>query len=208
MIKECLTNMRGRGLGALVAVLGLGLVPAASAQAGVISTNLCDSATLTQPFAAWGDSSFYKLAPGGDFASGASSWSLSGGASVVGGGEPFAVAGVTGSSSLYLPAGSSAQSSTTCVDAAYPTMRMFYKGSANSILQVAVVYVNPAGIPTAIPVGTLKPGSTWAPTPVLTTMSAIPSALTSGVTQMAIRFTAITGSAQVDGVLVDPRMRY
>ena len=37
------------------------------ASAGLINTDSCDNATLTQPFAPWGDSGYYKLVPGGDF---------------------------------------------------------------------------------------------------------------------------------------------
>ena len=61
-----------------------------------------------------------ELAPGGSFED--SSWSLGGGAQIVPGGEPFGATGSQSTSSLSMPAGSSAQSPSTCVDAAYPSI--------------------------------------------------------------------------------------
>jgi hypothetical protein len=81
----------------------------------------CKSSALSQAFAPWGDTSSYELAPGGDFES--SSWTLEHGAQLVSGSEPFAATGTLGASSLSLPAGGSAQSPSTCVDAAYPSLR-------------------------------------------------------------------------------------
>ena len=49
----------------LVGALALVCIPAASAHAaGLIHTDACDNATLTQPFLPWGDSDYYKLVPG------------------------------------------------------------------------------------------------------------------------------------------------
>ena len=56
------------------------------------------------------------------------------------GAEPFAATGTLGSWSLSLPAGASAQSPPTCVDAAYPTIRFFTQGTG--LLEVNVVYGN------------------------------------------------------------------
>ena len=44
----------------------------ASAQAAL--TGACNTSTLSQPFAAWGDHNTYELAPGGDFENAASGW--------------------------------------------------------------------------------------------------------------------------------------
>src|ERR1700729_2346616 len=104
----------------------------------------CGNPSLSQPFAPWWDYSSYELAPGGDFET--STWSLSGGAAIVPGSEPFAATGTLGQSSLSVPAGASAVSPATGVDAAYPTARLFVGGTGS--VAVSVVY---AGIP--IPAG-------------------------------------------------------
>ena len=106
------------------AVLAL---PLSAAQADVANLSRCNGSTLSQPFAPWSDPSWYELAPGGDFESPA--WTLTGGAELTAGSEPYAATGTLGSSSLSLPAGASAQSPTTCVDAAYPTVRFFIAGT-------------------------------------------------------------------------------
>ena len=64
---------------------------APSAQADTRSGSLCNDAALSQPFAAWNDNSQYELAPGGDFES--PGWTLSNGAKMVSGSEPFAATG-------------------------------------------------------------------------------------------------------------------
>ena len=63
--------------------------------------------------------------PGGDFEGSLAGWTLSGGAERVAGSEPYGATGSVGSYSLELPAGASAQSPFTCVNAAYPTFRFF-----------------------------------------------------------------------------------
>jgi len=177
-----------------------------SAQAALISTSACDSAALTQPFAPWGDKDLYKLVPGGDFEGSMSGWTLSGGAGTVAGSEPFHATGSTGAQSLRLPAGSSAQSPWTCVNAAYPTFRFFARNSSlASTVLVQVVYRNALGLQVAVPVGVVAHGTTWQPTAPMLTTSAIPAALSGGTAQIALRFTALTGSSQIDDVFVDPR---
>ena len=73
--------------------------------------------------------------PGGDFES--SAWTLTGGAQLTTGSEPYAATGTLGSWSLSLPAGSSAESPSNCVDATYPTTRFFIAGSG--VVEVSVV---------------------------------------------------------------------
>ena len=93
---------------------------------GGVNLNACNSSALTQPFSRWLDLADYELAPGGDFEG--STWTLTGGAQLVAGSEPYRATGALGSSSLSLPAASSVQSPLTCVDAAYPTIRFFIAG--------------------------------------------------------------------------------
>jgi hypothetical protein len=193
-----ISNTR-RLLGLVSATCALGgaalaAIPAA-AQASVINLGACNTSALGQPFAPWGDNASYELAPAGDFES--AGWNLSNGASIVSGSEPYAATGTLGQSSLSLPAGSWATSPSTCVDAAYPTVRMFVGGTGTVV--VSVVW---NGIP--IPAGVAVAGGTWEPTLPMLTQSAILGALNGGTAQVSIEVAALTGNPQVDDVFIDP----
>jgi hypothetical protein len=115
----------------------------------------------------------------------------------VAGSEPYAATGTLGSWSLSLPAGSSAQSPSTCVDAAYPSLRFFIAGRG----LVAVTIIDggldiPAGVAVAL--------NSWLPTPVMLTTSPVLAALSGGVAQVSVRLTALAGDPRVDDVFVDP----
>lgn len=184
---------------AIVLAVGIAAARISTARAGVINLNPCNSAPLSQPFARWADPAWYELAPGGDFET--SSWALSGGAHLVPGSEPYDVTGSRGSWSLDLPAGSSGQSPTTCVDAAYPSVRFFIAGTgAVAVSIVAGNLVIPAGVAVAT--------SAWQPTPVMLTTSAVVAALSGGVANVSLRITALTGAPQIDDVYVDPWCRW
>jgi hypothetical protein len=193
------TSLARRLLGTLSATCALGaaaaLLPISAAQAGLINLGTCNSATLSQPFAPWGDPSSYEIAPGGEFES--SAWTLAGGAQIVSGSEPYAPTGTLGSSSLSLPAGSSAQSPSTCVNAAYPTIRFFVAGTGTLLIQVV-----DGGL--VIPSGIVVAAGSWMPTAPLITGSAITGALAGGTAQVSLRLTALTGNPQVDDVFIDP----
>lgn len=194
-------------LGALV----IAVLPAASAKAALISTDACDNATLSQPFAQFGDSNDYKLVPGGDFEGSLSGWTLGHGATRVAGSEPSGATGVVGQSSLYLPAGATAQSPYTCVDAAYPSFRFF--GRNNGLLSTvaaSIVYKEPLLGPVAVPIGTVALSGSWRPSAQMLTLSAVQGIvnglLTGQTPQVALRFTALTGASQIDDVFIDPHM--
>ncbi len=189
----------------LLALL-LGCFSVAPASAALISTGACNGASLSQPFLRWGDSSSYELVPGGDFEGSLAGWSLNGGAQRVAGSEPYAATGALGSYALELPAGASAQSPFTCVDAAYPSFRLFARNEAllASVL-VQVVYQTPLG-QVALPLGALALSGAWQPTLPMLTGSVVLSALSNGTAQAALRFTALGGSSRIDDVFVDPRM--
>jgi hypothetical protein len=178
------------------------VVPGA-ASASLIDLGRCDNAGLSQPFAPWGDTAFYKLAPGGDFEGALGGWSLRGGAQQVAGSESFDVTGNPDSSSLSLPAGAVATSPQTCVTAAYPAFRFFTRtDTPGSSVAVSVVY---GGL--SIPVGVVTPTSDWQPTLSMLTLSAIPGLLNGGVANVSLRFTAVLGEVQVDDAYVDPSGR-
>ncbi len=197
---------RVRGLAASVALsaLALGAFSASPAQASVVSLGACDNSLLSQPFAPWADSNSYKLAPGGDFEGTLAGWALNGPADKVTGSEPAAVTGAAGSSSLELDAGGSAQSPSTCVNAAYPSFRFFARtDTPNSLLLVSVVYRTVLG-PTTLAVGVVALNTTWNPTLPMLTGSAVPGVLSGGTADVFLRFTELAGSSQIDDVYVDP----
>lgn len=195
----------------MVGALALVCVPVTSAHAaGLIQTDSCDNAKLTQPFARFGDSGYYKLVPGGDVEGSMAGWTLTGGATRVAGSEPFGATGSVGKYSLYLPAGASAQSPYTCVDFADPTFRFFAKNNGLlSTVLVSIVYKEPLLGAVAIPIGPVALSPTWAPSiPMLTASEVqglVNGLLARGTPQVALRFTAVTGSSQIDDVWVDPR---
>jgi hypothetical protein len=195
--------------GAVISALGIAVLSGAPARAALINTDPCDNAELSQPFSPWGDTNYYKLVPGGSFEKGTSGWTLSHGASIVSGSEPFGATGSVGASSVYLPAGASVTSPYTCVDAAYPSFRFF--GRNNGLLStvlVSVVYKVPLLGAVAVPVGTVALSPSWQPSLPMLTASVLTGLLDGGTTQMAVRFTAVTGASQVDDVFVDPNMHY
>ncbi len=161
----------------------------------LINLNACNPSALSQPFARWLDFSDYELAPGGDFEN--STWTLTGGAKLVAGSEPYAATGTVGSSSLSLPIGSSAQSPPTCVDAAYPSIRFFIAGKG-------LVAVNVVDEGLVIPAGVAVAGGQWSPSPEMLTLSAVLGALSGGTAEVSLTFTALAGDPQIDDVFIDP----
>jgi hypothetical protein len=185
-----------RRVGVVIALVGAGgLIPVSSTQAGVVDLSTCNTSALSTPFLQWGDVASYELSPGGDFET--PGWTLAGAAQIVPGSEPFAATGTLGSWSLSLPAGSSAASPVTCVDAAYPSIRLFIAGTGS--VAAGVVYGN-----TYIPAGVAVAGGGWLPTPVMVTSSAITGALSGGTADVSLELTALSGDPVVDDVFIDP----
>jgi hypothetical protein len=199
----------GFTLGAAFAIASLSLAAwlAAPARAALVSTGACQQASLTQPFAQWGDTSSYELAPGGDFEGTLSGWTLSGGAQRVAGSEPYGATGSVGAYSLGLTGGASAQSPFICVNASYPLFRFFARNNtlASTVL-VQVVYKTVLGT-VALPLGAVALSGNWQPTLPMLTGSVLAGALSGGTAEAALRFTALTGASEIDDVYVDPRMK-
>jgi hypothetical protein len=194
-------------ISALATLAGTALLLAPAAQASgllsnvinhVVNLNTCNTNALSQPFQPWLDPNSYELAPGGTFSD--SSWTLSGGASLVPGGEPWAVSGTQSTSSLSLPAGASAESPATCVTAAYPSVRFFVSGVG--VADVSMVY-NGVAIPAGVAVGT----GSWAPSGVAITASAITGALNGGTANVSLELSGVVGNVTVSDVYVDPHSR-
>ena len=195
------------GLASGVVCLIASALSVAPAQAALISTGACNEAALSQPFAQWGDSNLYELVPGGSFEGSLSGWTLSGDAQRTPGSEPYRATGSAGAYSLALADGASAQSPFTCVNASYPSFRFFARndGAASTVL-VQVVYRTPLAT-VALPLGLVALSGEWRPSLPMLTGSVVTGVLTGGTTQVALRFTALTGASQIDDVYLDPRMR-
>jgi hypothetical protein len=193
---------RTRSLLAIGAALVASAFAAAPASAETGPSGCTDSGS-SSVFSPWVDYASYFLAPDGGFENGADGWSLDG-ASVVSGNESYAVSGA-GSNSLSLEAGDSATSPAVCVGIEHPTFRYFARrvsgASLSSSIRVQVVLADG----TAITVGSAAPSSSWNPSPVTLIGANLLPLLTGDTnTEVSFRFTALSGSWQVDDVYVDP----
>ena len=203
-MKKYLWGLRSLALGAVTAGIALAGLPATSS-AALISGGACDNSTLSQPFATYGDTNEYKLVSGGDFEGSLSGWTLSGGARVVSGGNSDGSSG----HSVYLPAGASVTTPFTCVNAAYPSFRLFAKNdSLLSTIVPQVVYKLPLLGNVALPIGAAALSPNWSPTLPLLTASLVTGVLSGGTAEVALKFTAALGPSEVDDIYVDPLMRH
>ena len=203
---------RKRALLAAAAAVAFAVVPATPASAALIETGACDDAPLSQPFARWNDHAYYKLAPGGDAEGSLAGWTLAGGAKRVAGSEPFAATGSLGGSSFAIPAGSSITTAATCVNADHPSFRFFVRSSGGLLglvpaLTVELVYRDGLLGLVSLPVGTVLPTSSWRPSPVMLSLSAVGAAVAGGEAPLSLRFRSLAGTWTVDDVFVDPFKR-
>lgn len=199
----------------VVAVTALALAAGAATPASaalldplapVVNLVVPDCGTAGQPFARWNDNHSYYTIPNNGFESGASGWTLVGGARVVYGNEPYYVNG-RGSYSLSLPSGSSAVSPAACVNLLSPYLRMFANDAngRDSGLDVEVRFYGLTGNLTGIlNVATLDPGdhATWQPTAPVSTALALPL----GTSSFRLRLApgGWGSNWRVDDVFVDP----
>jgi hypothetical protein len=207
MMRLCGNFWRIAVLG-VVAALAIG---AGTAQAAGIGTSTsCPTYNVGQPFLPWLDVLSYTLAPNGGFESGSNGWKLTGGAKVVSGNEKFFVRSSTDRYSLSLPMGSSATSSTTCVETLDAVMRFFAinTGSLLSTLKVEAVYKDAGGTTRTLLVGLVLGTGSWSPvlpTLIVADLLQLPL-LTDGKVEVAFRFTpqGLLGGWRIDDVYVDP----
>jgi hypothetical protein len=189
-----------------------------AADAGVLvaSAPSCTNGAVSQPFAQFGDSSSYFLAPGGNFETAAKGWSL-GSARVVSDQEPWRVNRDGGTRALNIPAGGSVVSPTMCVGIEHPSMRFFAHRSGGGLLAAASQLVVTARVETSlglvveVPVGTitsLTNGTSWNKTPVQIVLASLLPLLPGEHTPIQFRFTSVgTAAWVIDDVFVDPRFR-
>jgi hypothetical protein len=201
------------------ALVGLAAGFLAAACSAAIATTPASAATglscpdpTSQPFAPWGDQTWYKLAPNGGFEAGATSWTLAGGAQVRSGSESFAVNGA-GAHSLALPAGSSATSGPMCVSLLSGQMRFFVRntGSTAARLRVRVIYRGGTGALLGglgstlglTDVRTIAAGGAWQPSPVVSMLGGAVPLFTTSV-QFRFEPVGASGAWQIDDVYLDP----
>ena len=161
----------------------------------------CPSPTST-PFSPWSDYAQYAFAPDGGFESGASGWSLSGGARAVSGNESYYVHGKTDNTSLSLPAGASATSPGMCISLLSSKMRFVVRGDAGSTVKVQIIYRGLlSSVLGILDGGTYSAGGSWKPSPQIGMLGGAVPLLTASV---SFRFTAVGGAAAIDDVYLDP----
>lgn len=179
----------------------LALLGAGTAQAGLITGGSCSGAT--KPFAQWGDYRSYVFGANGGLELGGTGWALSGGASVVSGNESFFVHSPFDSHSLVLPTGASATTPPMCMGTTSTVIRFFLKSNAPGSLRVQVVERNLLGMVIGVLDWTSFSGTpAWQPSPTVTNLDSLLGLL--GASSVQLRFTATSGSYQVDDVYVDP----
>ena len=187
-------------IGAIVTSLTVGATGATA------SSDSCPG-TVAYPFAQFGDSNPYVLAPSGSFEGKTTGWTLAGGAKTVSGNETFFVTSSKDSKSLSIPAGGSATTSAICVSLWYPTLRLFATGgSSTSALKVDVIATLPGGSVVTQQIATISSSASWSPTPVTYFFANLLAPLSGGTTDVKFRFTPLGSTGwKIDDVYVDPR---
>jgi len=195
-----------RRLAVLLVVVAATMLAATTgtAKAGLITGLLGGGCGPTAPvFLPWGDLATYYYAPNGGFESGSTNWSLSGGAAVVTQqNEPWYLSGF-GSHALQIPTGGSAAAN-VCYGVTYPAVRFFVSGqNGPAVVHVRVVSRSLLGVLSILDGGTFVAGSSWSPSPKISTLfSALAAPL--GSKTMQLQFSVESGTAQIDDVFVDP----
>jgi hypothetical protein len=189
--------------GSASAALLSGLLPGIVSPSDTPAKSSCDLQT-TKPFLRWGDSANYVLMPGGSFESGTPAWSLSGGARIVRGNEPFYVRAAGDGYSLELPVGSTATTPPNCFAFGDWKARYFVVGSGGKVRVTVVVRSLLLGVVSILDGGTARAGSTWQPSPAVgLTLTNLTGLL--AVDAVSLRFSSV-GSApvRIDDVYLDP----
>jgi hypothetical protein len=197
--------------------LKLGVVTAAVFAAVAPSAlAACPSQSFGTVFSAWGDASFYTLAPNGDFEGGATGWTLTGDATLVADNAGRIAAQAGDVTALQLANGATATSPAICVSSGYPTTRMFgntlrHSSLSGSTLQLDVLYTDATRGGQAVKkLGTVPDEYGWDATRKMSIaqgqLSIKPDS--TGNTYIRYRFTPLYGTTwRIDDLYVDPRFR-
>ena len=161
-----------------------------------------DCGATSTPFSQFGDSRNYTFGTNGGLESGSTGWSLSGGG-VVSGNEAFFVHSRSDSHSLSLNRGGSALTPKLCMGTTSTVMRFFVKSDDNGSVRVEVVFRGLLGqVLGVLQVSNISPGDSWQAGPPILNLDSLLGLL--GVSSVQLKFTATSGSVQVDDVYVDP----
>lgn len=181
--------------------------PASATPAG------CTFPNLSQPFSSLGDTNSYFLAPGANFESGSSGWTLSGGAGIVSGNETLLAEPASSSHSLALPTTSASVTSPTfCVTTNAPTFRMLIKNSGklghiDGQLAIYLNFTGADGRPQQVKIAGLTVNSTaWTLTPPISFIQYLSTPLKSGYANISFTIDPNDnhGNWLIDDLYVDP----
>lgn len=167
----------------------------------------CPGQVFSQPFAAYGDTNEYTLAPGGLFNSPSEGWELSNGAQIVSATQPNGTRGGV----LNLPSGAVAVSPPMCVTLAYQTARAWVhdvKGWGGVELGVAYAGTNRT-VENPQEVGLMYPTQgEWTPASAIFIWPQI-AGYAEGTREVQFVLTSegYSSDFQLDGLYVDPSMR-
>lgn len=174
-----------------------------------VAAQACGSQDLRQPLLPLGDAGWYLPVGNADFEDGDDDWKLSR-ASLVRGNEPWRVLGAKHSSALRLNAGGTALSDEVCVTVDHTHSRFFARAlTSTGSLRVDVLWDN-EGDDRQATVLTLSAAQfkAWAASPVTPMAPAVKSLYEDEEDELvALKFTAVSGTWEIDDVLVDPYRR-
>ncbi|MGO9899029.1 MAG: hypothetical protein ACLP0J_04910 [Solirubrobacteraceae bacterium] len=163
--------------------------------------------SLVTPFAQWGDTNGYFLAPGGSFDEGTAGWVLNGAELSTGSDAGFSFGSISASRSLTIGAGGNATSPRLCVNNTMPYIRFFARQvSPGSDLRVQGVAPSDASPAVTVTITEVPDGSmpSWAPVGrvALITVSLPAGVSVNGVLRFSVP--GATGAWQIDDIYVDP----
>jgi hypothetical protein len=188
------------GLTCAIALLAGFAHSAGASSVNTGTARFCDP-NSSRVFRPWNDYAYYMLSPGGSFEAGAPGWTLTGGASVVPGNEPFYIRSPQDRRSLSIPAGSSATSPMMCFSTGNWHFRFVGRGDGR--VRVTVRVRGLLGVISIFDGGTVWMNSSWRPSPrVSLLLTNVGGLLTTKA--ISLRFTTVSGTAQIDDVYVDP----
>lgn len=193
---RCRRALATAGGAALLATVAPGVASAA-----------CAGGPVSHPFAGFGDNANYVPAPGGNFESGATGWTLSG-SQVVEGNETYTA---SGSHSLAIGATGRAVSPPVCVGSEYPTFRFFARqlsGGPQATLTASLRWIDLLGIAVESPAGTVGASESWTPSPVMRLGNSVPLWLPGSTLNVQLVFRSSGGGSwAIDDAYIDPYSR-
>jgi hypothetical protein len=194
--------------GRIVAGASITLLAAASSA----SAAGCAATTTAKVFSKYGDTADYRLAPGGNFESALTGWTLTG-ASVIAGNEIFAVGSNTDTKSLALSATGKVVSAPFCVGIEHPTFRIVARKTSGTwaTLLVKIRATDSAGHVNETTIAGLN-GSNytkWTISPSMQLATALPLWAAGQTTNVQIVLDPEDsgGAWQVDDIYIDPLRR-